>query len=243
MRQPVILALFAATLALLAIIPGVPPFWITLLNNIGLASLVAIGLVLLTGVGGMTSFGQAAFCGFGAYTTAVLTTTYGLSPWLSLPFALLVTAAAAVLLGLITVRLSGHYLPLGTLAWGISLYFLFGKIDLLGRHDGISGIPPLTIGPWSLIDPKATYWVIWTAVLLAGIGASNLLSSRIGRAIRALRRGGVAAELFGVDRMKVKLVVFVYAALLAGLSGWLYAHLQRSVNPTRSASMPASNIS
>ena len=232
MRQPVTLALVAAALALLAIIPGVPPFWITLLNNIGLASLVAIGLVLLTGVGGMTSFGQSAFCGFGAYTTAILTTTYGLSPWLSLPFALAVTAAAAVLLGLITVRLSGHYLPLGTLAWGISLYFLFGKIDMLGRHDGVSGIPPLSIGPWSLIDPKATYWVIWTAVLLAGIGTSNLLSSRIGRAIRALRRGGVAAESFGVDRMKVKLVVFVYAALLAGLSGWLYAHLQRSVNPT-----------
>jgi branched-chain amino acid transport system permease protein len=69
-------------------------------------------------------------------------------------------------------------------------------------------------------------------VLLAGIGTTNLLSSRIGRAIRALRRGGVAAESFGVNRMRVKLVVFVYAALLAGLSGWLYAHLQRSVNPT-----------
>jgi len=232
MRPRLILPLFAVVLALLAIIPGVPPFWITLLNNIGLAALVAIGLVLLTGVGGMTSFGQAAFCGFGAYTTAILTTTYGLSPWLSLPVALAVTGVAAVLLGLITVRLSGHYLPLGTLAWGISLYFLFGKIDLLGRHDGISGIPPLSIGPWSLIDPKATYWVIWTFVLLAGIGTSNLLSSRIGRAIRALRRGGVAAESFGVERMRVKLVVFVYAALLAGLSGWLYAHLQRSVNPT-----------
>jgi branched-chain amino acid transport system permease protein len=232
MRPRLILALFAVVLALLAIIPGVPPFWITLLNNIGLAALVAIGLVLLTGVGGMTSFGQAAFCGFGAYTTAILTTTYGLSPWLSLPVALAVTGVAAVLLGLITVRLSGHYLPLGTLAWGISLYFLFGKIDLLGRNDGISGIPPLSIGPWSLIDPKATYWVIWIFVLLAGIGTSNLLSSRIGRAIRALRRGGVAAESFGVERMRVKLVVFVYAALLAGLSGWLYAHLQRSVNPT-----------
>jgi ABC-type branched-subunit amino acid transport system ATPase component/ABC-type branched-subunit amino acid transport system permease subunit len=232
MRPRLILALFAVVLALLAIIPGVPPFWITLLNNIGLAALVAIGLVLLTGVGGMTSFGQAAFCGFGAYTTAILTTTYGLSPWLSLPVALVVTGVAAVLLGLITVRLSGHYLPLGTLAWGISLYYLFGRIDLLGRNDGISGIPPLSIGPWSLIDPKATYWVIWIFVLLAGIGTSNLLSSRIGRAIRALRRGGVAAESFGVERMRVKLVVFVYAALLAGLSGWLYAHLQRSVNPT-----------
>ncbi len=232
MAARLILPAFVAVLVLLAIVPGVPPFWITLLNNIGLASLVAIGLVLLTGVGGMTSFGQAAFCGFGAYTTAVLTTTYGLSPWLSLPAALAVTAAAAVLLGLITVRLSGHYLPLGTLAWGISLYFLFGKIDMLGRHDGITGVPALAIGPWSLVDPKATYWVIWTAVLLAGIGTTNLLSSRIGRAIRALRRGGVAAESFGVDRMRVKLVVFVYSALLARLSGWLYAHLQRSVNPT-----------
>jgi branched-chain amino acid transport system ATP-binding protein/branched-chain amino acid transport system permease protein len=232
MPSRLILPAFVGALVLLAVVPGVPPFWITLLNNIGLASLVAIGLVLLTGVGGMTSFGQAAFCGFGAYTTAILTTSYGFSPWLSLPVALAVTAAAAVLLGLITVRLSGHYLPLGTLAWGISLYFLFGKIDMLGRHDGITGVPALTIGPWTLIDPKATYWVIWAAVLLVAIGTTNLLSSRIGRAIRALRRGGIAAESFGVDRMRVKLIVFVYAALLAGLSGWLYAHLQRSVNPT-----------
>ena len=224
--------LFALALAVLPIIPGLPPFWITLLNNIGLASLVAIGLVLLTGVSGMTSFGQATFCGFGAYTTAVLTTTYGLSPWISLPIALLVTGLAAVALGLVTVRLSGHFLPLGTIAWGISLYFLFGKIELLGRHDGVSGIPPLSIGSQSLIDPKAMYWVIWTCVLLAGIGTSNLLSSRIGRAIRALRTGGVAAESFGVNRTSMKLIVFVYAALLAGLSGWLYAHLQRSVNPT-----------
>jgi branched-chain amino acid transport system permease protein len=223
---------FAFALAVLPIIPGLPPFWITLLNNIGLASLVAIGLVLLTGVSGMTSFGQATFCGFGAYTTAVLTTTYGLSPWTSLPIALLVTGLAAVALGLVTVRLSGHFLPLGTIAWGISLYFLFGKIELLGRHDGVSGIPPLSIGSQSLIDPKAMYWVIWTCVLLAGIGTSNLLSSRIGRAIRALRTGGVAAESFGVNRTSMKLIVFVYAALLAGLSGWLYAHLQRSVNPT-----------
>ena len=77
MAARLILPAFVAVLVLLAIVPGVPPFWITLLNNIGLAALVAIGLVLLTGVGGMTSFGQAAFCGFGAYTTAILTTTYG----------------------------------------------------------------------------------------------------------------------------------------------------------------------
>ena len=109
--------LFAVLMAAIPFIPGMPPFWIVLLDNIGLAALVAMGLVILTGVGGLTSFGQAAFCGFGAYTTAVLTTTYGLSPWLTLPLSLIVSGLVAVFLGLITVRLSGHYLPLGTIAW------------------------------------------------------------------------------------------------------------------------------
>ena len=77
------ISIFAALMAVIPFIPGMPPFWIVLLNNIGLAALVAMGLVILTGVGGLTSFGQAAFCGFGAYTTAVLTTAYGVSPWLT----------------------------------------------------------------------------------------------------------------------------------------------------------------
>jgi ABC-type branched-subunit amino acid transport system permease subunit len=143
-RWPVLL--FALIMAALPFVPGLPPFWLVLLDNIGLAALVAIGLVILTGVGGLTSFGQAAFCGFGAYTTAVLTTSYGISPWLTLPASLIVSGAVAVVLGIVTVRLSGHYLPLGTIAWGISLYYIFGKVELLGRNDGISGIPPLVIG-------------------------------------------------------------------------------------------------
>src|SRR5260221_9803590 len=92
-RLPVLL--FALVMAAIPFIPGVPPFWIVLLDNIGLSALVAMGLVLLTGVGGLTSFGQAAFCGFGAYTTAVLTTTYGLSPWPTLPLSLLVSGIPA----------------------------------------------------------------------------------------------------------------------------------------------------
>lgn len=224
--------LFAAAVVVFPLVPGLPPFWITLANNTGLAALVALGLVLLTGVGGMTSFGQAAFAGFAAYTTALVTTSYGISPWLGLPLALVVTGMAAVILGLLTVRLAGHYLPLGTIAWGISVYLLFGKIDALGRYDGIIGVPPLAIGPVSLIDPAAMYWVIWAAVLIAALTAANLLNSRTGRAIRALRGGAMAAESFGVNKARTKLIVFVYAALLAGVSGWLYAHLQRAVNPT-----------
>jgi branched-chain amino acid transport system permease protein len=223
---------FAAAMAAIPFIPGMPPFWIVLLDNIGLSALVAMGLVLLTGVGGLTSFGQAAFCGFGAYTTAVLTTAYGVSPWLTLPLSLVVSGAAAVLLGLVTVRLSGHYLPLGTLAWGLGLFYLFSKLEFLGRNDGISGIPPLQIGSLRMIDPGTIYFAIWTAVLLCALLTTNLLDSRTGRAIRALRRGHIAAEAFGVQTPRAKLLVFIYAAVLAGLSGWLYAHLQRAANPT-----------
>src|SRR5215813_9779628 len=226
------LLVFAAVMAAIPHIPGVPPFWIVLLDNIGLSALVAIGLVLLTGVGGLTSFGQAAFCGFGAYTTAVLTTAYGVSPWLTLPLSLVVSGIAAVLLGLVTVRLSGHYLPLGTLAWGLGLFYLFSKLEFLGRNDGISAIPPLSIGSFRMLDPGTIYYAIWIAVLVSALLTMNLLDSRTGRAIRALRRGHVAAEAFGVQTPRTKLLVFIYAAVLAGLSGWLYAHFQRAANPT-----------
>ncbi|MES2752862.1 MAG: branched-chain amino acid ABC transporter ATP-binding protein/permease [Pseudomonadota bacterium] len=232
MTQRWIISIFALVMAAIPFIPGMPPFWIVLLDNIGLAALVAMGLVLLTGVGGLTSFGQAAFCGFGGYATAVLTTSYGISPWLTLPIALIVSGAAAVILGLMTVRLSGHYLPLGTIAWGLSLFYLFSKLEFLGRNDGISGIPPLSIGALQLNDPGTIYYAIWFAVIVCAILTVNLLDSRTGRAIRALRRGHIAAEAFGVQTARAKLLVFIYAAVLAGLSGWLYAHFQRAVNPT-----------
>ena len=226
------ISIFAALMAVIPLIPGMPPFWIVLLNNIGLAALVAMGLVLLTGVGGLTSFGQAAFCGFGAYTTAVLSTAYGMSPWLTLPLSLLVSGGAAVFLGLVTVRLSGHYLPLGTIAWGIGLFYLFSKLEFLGRNDGITGIPPLSIGTLKMLDAGTIYYAIWIAVLICALLSMNLLDSRTGRAIRALRRGHIAAEAFGVQTPRAKLLVFIYAAVLAGLSGWLYAHFQRAANPT-----------
>ena len=229
-RLPVML--FALAMAVIPFIPAMPPFWIVLLDNVGLSALVAMGLVLLTGVGGLTSFGQAAFCGFGAYTTAVLTTAYGVSPWLTLPLSLVVSGLFAVALGLITVRLSGHYLPLGTIAWGLGLFYLFSKLEFLGRNDGISRIPPLQFGSLKMLEPDTIYYAIWAAVILSAWLTMNLLDSRTGRAIRALRRGHVAAETFGIRPPRAKLLVFIYAAVLAGLSGWLYAHFERAVNPT-----------
>ena len=149
-----------------------------------------------------------------------------------MPASLLVSGLAAVLLGLVTVRLSGHYLPLGTIAWGLGLFYLFSKLEFLGRNDGISAIPPLSIGSFKMLDPGTIYYAIWIAVLIAALLTMNLLDSRTGRAIRALRRGHIAAEAFGVQTPRTKLLVFIYAAVLAGLSGWLYAHFQRAANPT-----------
>jgi branched-chain amino acid transport system permease protein len=209
-----------------------PEFQITLLNYIGLYSIVALGLVLLTGVGGLTSFGQAAFVGLGAYTTAYLTTAYGVSPWLTLLGGLALTFIISLFLGFISLRLSGHYLPLGTIAWGISLYFLFGNMEFLGGHTGISSLPAINCLGMVLDSGRKFHYLIWTLALLALLSIHNLLDSRPGRAIRALKGGGLMAESFGVNTARMKIIIFVYAALLASLSGWLYAHLLRFVNPT-----------
>ncbi|CAB3762412.1 metal-dependent hydrolase [Burkholderia puraquae] len=226
---------FLVVLFALPVLPGalqVPEYWITLLNYIGLYAIVAIGLVLLTGVGGMTSFGQAAFVGIGAYATAFLTTRYGVSPWLALIVGVVLTALVALVLGAVTMRLSGHFLPLGTIAWGLALFYLFGNLELLGKYDGINGIPALNLFGVQLGTGRSLYFLIWAVVLAAIVSVQNLLNSRPGRAIRALRGGGVMAEAMGVNTAWMRVVIFVYAAVLAAVSGFLYAHLQRAVNPT-----------
>jgi branched-chain amino acid transport system permease protein len=120
-------------LAILVAVPlAGPPFYVTLGNYVGLYSLVALGLVVLTGVAGQTSFGQAAFVGLGAYTSAYLTTQYGASPWLTLLVGIAITLVVALFLGFITLRMKGHYLPLATIAWGMSLYYVFGNLEMLG---------------------------------------------------------------------------------------------------------------
>jgi branched-chain amino acid transport system permease protein len=213
-------------------LPGLPIFWVTLLNTAGIATIVATGLVVLTGIGGMTSFGQAAFLGFGAYTTAILTTGWGWSPWLTLPVAIGASGLAALAIGAITLRLSGHYLALGTIAWAVSLYYLAGNLDAVGRNDGISAIPPLSLFGVKLIDTRWSCMMIWLCVVGVTVATLHLLDSRWGRAIRALRGGTVASASFGVNTAQARMLAFVYAAMLAGLAGWLYAHLQRAVNPT-----------
>ncbi|MEO8120750.1 MAG: branched-chain amino acid ABC transporter ATP-binding protein/permease, partial [Rhodoferax sp.] len=218
-------------IVLIAVLP-LPDFWITQLNYIALYSLVGIGLVLLTGVAGLTSFGQAAFVGIGAYTTAWLTLNTGLSPWLALFVGLAITGVSALIVAGITLRMSGHYLPLATIAWGLSLYYLMGNLDALGKYDGLLGIQTLSLFGVELGQGRGFFLLAWAIVVLAAVAILHLLDSRPGRAMRSLRTGTQMAEAMGVNTLRYKIIIFVIAALLASVSGWLFAHFQRSVNPS-----------
>jgi branched-chain amino acid transport system permease protein len=222
---------FALFMLVLPALP-VPDFWITQSNYIGLYAIVSLGLVLLTGVSGLTSFGQAAFVGIGAYTAAFLATKMGVSPWLTLFAGVALAIVAAVLVGAITLRMSGHYLPLATIAWGLALYYSMGNMDALGKYDGLLGIPSLTAFGVDLGSGRGLHPLIWIFALLAALAVTHLLDSRAGRAIRSLKSGSTMAEAMGISTFRYKLTVFVIAAVLAAVSGWLFAHFQRTVNPT-----------
>ena len=230
-KQKLFIGLLAAAVPVLALLP-LPDFWIAQLNYIGLYALVCLGLVLLTGIGGLTSFGQAAFVGVGAYTTAWLTLNTGMSPWLTLFVGLGLTAISALLVGAITLRMSGHYLPLATIAWGLSLYYLMGNLDALGKYDGLLGLKSLSIGSVDIGQGRLFFVLTWAILITGAVALLNLLDSRPGRAIRSLKGGSQMAEAMGISTFRYKVTIFLIAALFASVAGWLLAHFQRTVNPS-----------
>ena len=230
-KQKLFIWLLAAAVPVVALLP-LPDFWIAQLNYIGLYALVCLGLVLLTGVGGLTSFVQAAFVGVGAYTTAWLTLNTGMSPWLTVFVGLGLTAVSAIVVGAITLRMSGHYLPLATIAWGLSLYYLMGNLDALGKYDGLLGLKSLSIGSVDIGQGRLFFVLTWAILITGAIALLNLLDSRPGRAIRSLKGGSQMAEAMGISTFRYKVTVFLIAALFASVAGWLLAHFQRTVNPS-----------
>ncbi|WP_395699838.1 ABC transporter permease subunit [Aquabacterium sp.] len=235
--------LFAVLMLVAVPLLPLPDFWITQLNYIGLYALVALGLVLLTGVAGLTSFGQAAFVGVGAYTAAFLSVKLpdlapalagGLlqSPWITLVLGIVLSVVVALALGAITLRMSGHYLPLATIAWGLTIFYTMSNMEFLGKYDGILGVPAITLAGFNLGSGRGIYLLIWLFALVGALAVTHLLDSRPGRAIRALKTGTTMAEAMGISTFRYKVLVFVLAAVLAAISGWLFAHFQRTVNPS-----------
>jgi branched-chain amino acid transport system permease protein len=199
---------------------------------IGINTLLALGLNLLMGYAGQISLGHAAFYGLGAYTSGVLTAHWQVSPWLALPAALLLAAAVAWVVGLPTLRLSGYYLGMGTLGFGMIVFIVFREwASLTGGASGLVGIPPLTLGPLPLYEPQAYFFLVWSIVLAAMVLSRRLIDSRVGRALRAIHDSENAARAVGVNTHGYKLQVFVYSAVLAALAGFLYAHFICFISP------------
>jgi branched-chain amino acid transport system permease protein len=199
----------------------------TLAGFVGIAAIAALGLVMLTGISGQISFGHATFVGLAAYTTACMSRYGGWPPLAGLPAGLAITGGTAFLLGLITSRISGHYLPLATIAWCASFFYLFGVLPGLGGFNGFGEIPPLFPG----ITRGTAAALIGVTLIAAYLLCANLLTSRTGRAMRALAQSRIMAESLGINTARLARSSFVLAALLAGLAGWLFSHVQRYVSP------------
>ncbi len=204
---------------------------ISVLDNIMTSAIIAIGLVLLTGIIGMVSFGQAAFAGIAAYASAYAALNWGVNPWLTLPIGLAVAAAAAALIGALTLRMSGQFLVLATLAWGISVFYLAGALPMFGGQNGLGNIPPLGLPGLSLASSRCMYPVILAGLALVIWMSLNLLNSGLGRMIRTIRYGAAIGESAGANVFLLRLTVFTIAGVFAGFAGWLYTYTQQFLDP------------
>jgi len=207
-------------------------YHLQLLTFIGINTLLALGLNMLMGYAGQISLGHAAFYGIGAYTTAILTVHLNWSPWLALPAAVLLTALVAFLVALPMLKLSGYYLGMGTLGFGMITYILIRQWTMVtGGDSGLVGIPFLALGPYSLASGKTYFYLVWGVVLVSFLICERLVDSRVGRALRAIHDGEQVAAAMGIDTSRLKTGVFVLSAIFAALAGFLYAHLVSFISP------------
>jgi len=207
-------------------------YHLQLLTFIGINTLLALGLNMLMGYAGQISLGHAAFYGIGAYTTAILTVHYGFSPWMALPPAILIAMAVAYIVGVPTLKLSGYYLGMGTLGFGMIVHILFREwSSVTGGASGFIGIPPLELGPISFTSGRNYFYLVWALVILSIIVCQRIIDSRVGRGLRAIHDGEKAAKAVGVNTSSLKLQVFVLSAALSALAGFLYAHLVYFISP------------
>ena len=217
-----------------AILPFVLPgnYAIHLATVIGINTIVVLGLNLLMGYAGQVSLGQAAFVGIGAYTSGILTTKLGLSPWLALAAGVTLTSATGFMVGVPLLKLRGHYLAMGTLGFGMIVNIVLTQWESLTEGTiGIMSIPPLAVGGFAFKSELSFYYLVAFSVILAMSLAANIIDSRVGRAMRAVHGSEVAAEISGVDTARYKLQVFVLSAAMAGYAGSLYAHHATYIHP------------
>ncbi len=222
-----------ATIAMVLVAIIVPPFLSPFLQStlffpVGIYVLLAIGLNVVVGAAGMLDLGFVAFFAVGAYTTAVLTTTFSMDAWFAIPFAIAAAMIAGVLLGAPTLRLRGDYLAIVTLGFGEIVRIVALNTNALGESRGITGIAhPEPLGLRTL----PYYYVTLVGIAIALLVSVRLNASRVGRSWSAIREDEEAAEAMGVPTFKMKLWAFTVGASTAGLAGWIFASKVAFINP------------
>ncbi|WP_042439132.1 branched-chain amino acid ABC transporter permease [Clostridium amazonitimonense] len=221
---------------LIAIIfPNIVPLktsTITLINLGGIFVIAAIGYNILLGYGGQISLGHAAFIGLGAYITANLSIRFNVHFIIALVISILVTAILGFILGLPALRLEGNYLAIATLGFGVAFEHVFMEFEkFTGGFSGLKGINPPKILGYAFKTRISMYYFILFFIVIAVIIAKNLINSKTGRALMALRDSEIAASSLGVNTAKYKTIAFVISAAYAGAAGSLFAYLYRQVYP------------
>ncbi|WHY79410.1 branched-chain amino acid ABC transporter permease [Neobacillus sp. WH10] len=219
---------------LIAVLPVVIPssYILTVFIMVGIYALVCNGMTMLIGYAGQISLGHAAFYGIGAYSSAIISTTYGLSPWFGMIVGMIIAGIIAIIVGIPTFKLKGHYLALATLGFGIIVFTLFKEFrELTGGSNGFFGIPSINLFGFEFNSDLRYFYLVWVFVFIGIIFSRNIIHSRIGRALRSIEGSEIASDAVGVNIMKYKLQVFVLSAMFASLAGSLLAHYVSFINP------------
>ena len=209
-----------------------PPYPMQLMVFVGVFAILTLSLNLIVGYVGMISLGHAGFFLVGAYTSALLTTDFGISFWLTLPIAITLTALFGLGVGFPALKLSGHFLAVITIAFGLIMHILSVNLEWLTNGiSGISNIPRPTFFSYVLRSDAQYYYLVLALLALLVMVFNQLIESGFGRALKAVREDETGAACMGVNVNRVKVASFVLSAAIAGLAGALYAHYVRYLNP------------
>ncbi|MFH2012828.1 MAG: branched-chain amino acid ABC transporter permease [Pseudomonadota bacterium] len=208
-------------------------YYISTMVFVGINGIIAIGLSLLMGYAGQISIGHAAFFGLGAYTSAVLTAKLGFNPWLAFFLGILLSSFVALIIGIPSLKLKGHYLAMATLGFGEITYVVFNELtDVTGGPSGIGDIPKISFAGYIMNTDTKYYFFVWAFLLFFLILSLNLINSRIGRALRSIHDNEVAANAMGINTSKLKIQVFLISAVFGSVAGSLYTHYITFVSPS-----------
>ena len=202
-------------------------YLIFILTTLLINAILALSLNLVNGYMGEFSVGHAAFMALGAYSSAIVTVRLlpGLPPWLLFPCAILVGGSIASLVGVplafLSFKTRGDYLAIITLAFLMIVKSGLENIPYVGGPRGFLGIPRLTTLPWAFLFFLISFWLI-----------RNLVYSKFGRSIEAIREDEIAAEAMGVSTRRAKMIAFIVSSFFAGVAGALFAHQIQFINPS-----------